>query len=160
MGRRTGSQYELAEFDLKNGNITAMTERIRKYWVVMLTSGSDCLHECTITTEPIPRIDEHHTDKPSYASYCHEWTAAATVLLPMGIAGIKPLKPGFEEVEIKPQTDIFDEFKCVVPTPSGEIAVKYSRNCFEYFIPNAITARLVINDSAIDVSGGGRIVIK
>lgn len=156
----TQIQYELAELDLKNGKITEMMERIRKYWVIMLTSGSDCLHEGTRTTEPIPRIDEHHTDNPSFVSYCHAWTAAATALLPMGIAGIKPLKPGFEKVEIKPQTNIFDEFCCVVPTPSGEIAVKYSRNCLEYFIPDAIMAQLVINDSAIVVSGRGRIVIK
>ena len=155
----TQIQYELAELELKSGRITEMIERIRKYWVIMLTSGSDCLHEGTHTTEPIPEIDRHHTDNPSFGSYCHGWTAAATALLPMGIAGIKPLKPGWGEVEIKPQTDIFDEFCCVVPTPLGEIAVKYTGNCFEYFIPSSITAKLIINGSELAVSGRGKIEI-
>ena len=98
----TQIQYELAELELENNKVDRMLARIRKYWGAMITSGSDCLHEGTRRTGLLPRIDERHTDKPTYESYCHGWTAAATVLLPKGIAGIRPVAPGFSKVEIRP----------------------------------------------------------
>lgn len=113
------------------------------------------LHECTITTEPVPRIDEHHTDKPAFGSYCHAWTAAATVLLPMGISGIKPTKRGFDEAEIKPYFECCDRFKCVVPTPKGEIAVKYENNKFYWNVPKGINAKIIIDNKVVSTEKAG-----
>lgn len=145
----TQIQYEMAETELKQGKYSEMMERIRKYWGIMIETGADCLTECTYPTNPVPRLDEHYTEKPSYLSFCHGWTAAATALLPMGIAGVTPLKPGFEEVEIKPYLDEFDWFKCVVPTPKGEIAIKFENKKFEWYVPDGIKAKIVIDGEIV-----------
>ena len=151
----TQLQYELAETDMNNGKWERMLERIRKYWCIMLTSGADCLRECTLTTEPIPRLDEHHEDEPEYLSNCHGWTAAATALLPMGIAGIKPTAPGFSEVEIRPVLSAFKEFKCAVPTPHGEIGVKYENNTFTWIVPEGIKVKVIIDEQAVSEENCG-----
>ena len=154
----TQIQYELAETELNRGHVQNMLERIRKYWCSMITSGSDCMHECTIVTGQHPRIDEIGADNPEY-SYCHGWTAAANVLLPMGIAGVKPTEYGFKKVLIKPVLDAFDSFKCAVPTPYGEIALKYENNTLHYIIPDGIEAELVLDGNATRVSGAGFISV-
>ena len=151
----TQIQYELAEKDLYNGNYSRMIERINRFWMPMIASNSDCLHECTFSPDRIFTINEHHTDTPGYLSYCHAWTGAATVLLPMGIAGIRPVKPGYEEVIIKPQINIFDSFSCAVPTPKGDIAVKYEYNKFFYHLPCGVTAKLILNNEERIISGNG-----
>ena len=150
----TQIQYELAETELSRGLVQDMISRIRKYWCSMITSGSDCMHECTLLTGQHPRIDEPGADNPEY-SYCHGWTAAANVLLPMGIAGIKPTEYGFKKVRIKPVTDIFESFKCAVPTPYGEIALKYENNTLHYIIPDAVEAELVSKSGTERISGEG-----
>lgn len=151
----TQLQYELAEQSLLNGKIDDMIARIRKCWCPMTHFGADCLLEGTWFDSYSQRIDEHRTDKPFFGSYCHAWTAAATVLLPMGVAGITPTAPGFETVDIKPQANVFGKFKCAVPTPKGVIAVKYEGGKLEYAIPNGITAKVVWNGTEKTVTGKG-----
>ncbi len=145
----TQLQYELAEYELNNGNVNKMMERIRKYWGVMLTSGADCLHEGTETIGAFKKVDKHYTTVPYNVSDCHGWTAAATILFPMGIAGVKPVKSGFSEVVIKPSLDTFKRFKCAVPTPHGIIAVKYNNGEFWWVVPKKIKTTIIINDMVI-----------
>lgn len=145
----TQIQYELAERDLENHNVDAMIERIRKYWCAMISPGSDCLHEGTTATGKLPRIDRHYTDTPSFGSYCHGWTAAATVLLPKGVAGVKPAAPGFAAVEIRPVFHVFKWFQCVVPTPKGEIAVKYENDIFSWYVPEEIDTKVIIGEHIV-----------
>lgn len=151
----TQIQYELAETSLNAGKIDYMIARIRKYWCSMVRSGADCLGEGTWNADKTERIDEHLTDNPSFVSFCHAWTAAATVLLPKGIAGITPAAPGFEIVDIKPQLDVFKTFRCAVPTPKGVIAVKYADGKFEYSLPDGVTANIVLNGTTKTVTGKG-----
>lgn len=155
----TQVQYELAERELETGNIQAMMDRIRKYWGAMLSSGSDCLHEGTVQTGILPAIDERHTDHPVYVSYCHGWTGAATVLLSMGIAGIRPLAPGFAETEIRPALEVFSHFRCAVPTPLGEIAVKYEDRVFSWCVPKEMGIRVIVGGETIVGQRQGRIVL-
>ena len=154
----TQLQFEMAEYDLNSGNIDKMIERIRKYWCCMISSGSDCLHECTNRTGMLDRIDKNN-GRASYGSYCHAWTGAATVLLPMGVAGIKPIEPGFTKVLIKPHTKAFKSFKCVVPTPLGEIAIKYSDHKLEYCLPLNMSGVLEINNSKYQIRKKGHIEV-
>lgn len=151
----TQIQYEMAETELKQGKYINMLNRIRKYWEIMLTSGADCLIECTYATEHMSEVSKHHTEDPAYLSYCHGWTAAATALLPMGIAGIKPIKPGFQEVEIKPYLKEFEWFKCVVPTPKGEIAVKCENNKFSWYVPDGIQVKVLIDGDLVSEDNNG-----
>ncbi len=153
----TQLQFELAETDLVNGNISRMMQRIQRFWINMLTTGSDCLYECTLREEPYPRIDERHENRrPGFISYCHAWSAAATVFMTKGVVGITPLEPGFKTVQIKPQTDIYKNFACAMPTPMGDIAVKLSDGVLYYHLPEGMTAKLVIDGKEMTVTGDGQ----
>lgn len=152
----TTLQYELAEMALNAGKIDDMLDRIRTYWGCMISSGSDCLHEGTTRTGILPRIDEHITDHPGFGSYCHAWTAAATVLLPMGLAGIRPIEPGFKRVRIEPKLGGLKEIKCAMPTPQGEIAVRISEGVISYHLPEGIEGELVTGGCTLMISGDGQ----
>ena len=154
----TQIQYELAECELLSGNITAMVDRIKKYWCSMISSGSDCLHECTIVTGKHTRIDSTDEPNPAY-SYCHGWTAAANILLPMGIAGVRPTDVGFKKVQICPTFDVLESFKCAVPTPYGEIALKYENGILRYCIPDGIDAELVVHGKKTAICADGVISV-
>ena len=151
----TTLQYELAEMALNDGRIDDMLARIRKYWVCMISSGSDCLHEGTSRVGKLDRIDEHLTDHPGFGSYCHAWAAAATVLLPMGIAGIIPIEPGFKRVRIVPKPGDLKIVRCVVPTPQGEIAVRIENGEIAYHLPTGVEGELVLDDRTLTISGDG-----
>ncbi len=151
-------QYEMAEDDLNRGNIERMMKRIERFWIPMLSYNGDCLYENCVTEGDMDRIDEPH-GKPGYSSYCHAWTGGATVLLPMGVAGIRPVKPAFDEVDIKPQTDIFDSFTAVVPTPHGDIAVKLEHSTFTYHLPIGVKANITIGGNIIMAENDGTIEI-
>ena len=81
------------------------------------------------------------------------------MLLPLGIAGIKPLEKAFDKVVIKPDFTVYNFFKCAVPTPKGDIAVKFENGEFTYYIPDGITAELIINDAGQEISGCGKMSI-
>ena len=149
-------QYEMAEDDLQNGNIGRMFERIKRFWIPMVSSGADCVYENCITEGNMHRIDLIG-DKYDFSSFCHAWSGAATVLLPKGIAGISPKKPGFEEVVIAPQIDIFDFFVAVVPTPYGDIAVRWENNVFTYHIPSGIKANIILGKKNFITESDGNI---
>lgn len=156
----TQIQYEVAARELERGNVGAMMDRIRKYWGSMLSSGSDCLHEGTVRTGVLPAICERHTDQPLYVSYCHGWSAAATVLLPMGIAGIRPRAPGFAEAQIRPALDVFSSFRCAVPTPLGEIAVKYEDFVFSWYAPENMKVKVIVGDKTVVGQQQGSIQVR
>ena len=59
-----------------------------------------------------PKIDKIGEKNPQY-SYCHGWTAAANVLLPMGIGGVTPCALEYKKVRICPGFDALDSFTCV-----------------------------------------------
>lgn len=151
----TQLQYELAESCIDEGNIPRMIEKINSTWLKMTEINADCLYETAYLDKEQGKIDEHYTDNPRFISYCHGWTAAANILLPKGIAGIKPLKPGFKTLEIKPNTDVFEWFACAVPTPYGEAAVKYENKKFSYCLPEGVTAKIILNGKESTVSGCG-----
>ena len=138
-----------------SGKVNKMMERVRKYWGIMLTSGADCLHEGTEITTQYNRVDKHYINYPYNVSDCHGWTAAATILFPMGIAGVKPVLAGFKKVLIKPSLNVFKQFKCAVPTPYGVIAVKYGKGKFEWVVPNQIQVEVVINNEVISTKNNG-----
>ena len=148
-------QYEVAEAEAEIGRIDAMMKRIEKRWLPLTRCGADCLYENTREDGALKRIDEVSGEKPEFISYCHAWTGAATILLPREIAGIRPIEFGFKKVEIKPCFDIFKTFKCAVPSPYGEIAVKYENNVFSGYIPEEIYAVIDIGESRTELPCGG-----
>lgn len=151
-------QYHLGEKDIESGKAGRMTERLMKYFVPMLDAGANTLNECCFAEGYSP-VDKHTNETPTYVSWCHGWSAVANVLLPLGIAGIKPLEKGYDKVIIKPDFTVYKYFKCAVPTPKGDIAVKFENGEFTYYIPEGITAELVIGDTVSNIQGIGNIKI-
>ncbi|MCR5522648.1 MAG: alpha-L-rhamnosidase N-terminal domain-containing protein [Clostridia bacterium] len=62
----------------------------------------------------------------------HAWSGGPLVIMSKYFAGIRPVKPGYEEFIIKPRLTGTDTVKCVVPSVKGYIRVteKKSENSF------------------------------
>ncbi len=93
------------------------------------------------------------------ASFCHGWSAAPTHDLPAEFLGVKPVAPGWNEIEIKLRFTDLAWAKGRVPTPRGEVKVEWRINAkspklglriakspFEMTIeiPSACTARVFV----------------
>jgi alpha-L-rhamnosidase len=68
-----------------------------------------------------PESDEHQT-----RSDCHAWSAHPNVDLLATVAGVEPGAPGFREVMIHPHLGSLREVTATVPTPRGDVTVKYA----------------------------------
>lgn len=58
-------------------------------------------------------------------SDCHAWGALALYELPAAVLGVKPVKPGFAEMEVKPQKNYYKWAKGEAVTPKGMIKVEW-----------------------------------
>lgn len=85
---------------------------IRKRWGKMLDWGATTWWEMWQPT----------------ASFCHGWSAAPTHDLPAEFLGVKPVAPGWSEIEIKPRFTDLAWAKGRVPTPRGEVNVEWRIN--------------------------------
>ncbi len=54
----------------------------------------------------------------------HAWGAAPANIIPMKLMGIEPLKPGFESIRVKPQTDTLSRAKIKYPSIKGDILLQ------------------------------------
>lgn len=61
-------------------------------------------------------------------SECHGWGALALYELPSVTLGVRPAKPGFEEIEVKPLPGYMTSANGVVITPKGEVKVSWRLN--------------------------------
>ncbi len=123
--------YNAGEADYAKGLLTATHDRS---WWNMIKSGS------TITMEAWDMKYKPNSD------WNHAWGAVPANIIPRGLWGIKPTKPGFAEVRIQPQLGdlTFSEIK--FPTIRGFIEASYKRtsnNGVEYKIK--IPANMVGN---------------
>ncbi len=62
------------------------------------------------------------------ASFCHGWSGGPTYNLPAEALGVKPYKPGFEEVEVAPHLFDLKYATGVVPTVKGDVMVAWQRD--------------------------------
>lgn len=83
-------------------------------------------------------------------SDCHAWGALILYELPTVILGVRPSKPGFREVLIKPEPGYLHWAKGTVITPSGLIAIEWKQTDQLEVIVN-VPENIVINiDSSVD----------
>lgn len=61
-------------------------------------------------------------------SDCHAWGALALFELPAVVLGVRPTKPGFEEIEVKPMAGPFTWAKGEVVTPKGTVKVEWKKD--------------------------------
>ena len=66
-------------------------------------------------------------DPVGQRSDCHAWGALALYELPAVILGVRPTKPGFEEMEVKPVTGHLTWAEGEVITPKGMVNVSWKK---------------------------------
>jgi len=66
-------------------------------------------------------------DPVSQRSDCHAWGSIALFELPAVTLGVRPVKPGFAAVSVKPNSGYFDWAKGNVITPRGMICVDWKK---------------------------------
>lgn len=64
----------------------------------------------------------------STGSKNHAWAGGPLVIMSKYFAGIKPLKPGYEEIQIKPDFGTLKKINSKVNTVKGEIVLKAEKN--------------------------------
>jgi hypothetical protein len=84
-------------------------------------------------------------DEVGERSDCHAWGALILYELPSIILGVRPAKPGYEAVIIRPEPGYLTEARGSVITPKGEISVSWSKEDkmnLEYVVPAGMEVRL------------------
>ncbi|MDE6589639.1 MAG: hypothetical protein K2K53_04680, partial [Oscillospiraceae bacterium] len=61
-------------------------------------------------------------------SDCHGWGALALYELPAAVLGVRPGKPGFEEIVVAPRTENLDWAEGTVPTSKGDVSVSWHKD--------------------------------
>jgi hypothetical protein len=93
---------------------------IRRYWGHMLRyDATSCWDVCDTKCDGIARPDTHAM------SHCHGWSAGPAYLLPTYVLGVQPVEPGFSRVRVTPQLGDLQWAEGVVPTPHGDIIVRW-----------------------------------
>ncbi len=119
-------------------------------WYNMLRMGS------TITAEAWDNVYKPNLD------WNHAWGAAAANVIARRLMGIRPLKPGFEEIAICPQPGTLDHASIRQPSPRGTISVALRRRRdgrydLRVTVPANSTARLTLPTTARTLTlGPGR----
>lgn len=86
-----------------------------KRWEPQLASGNGC-------------FEEYWTALPGGGSRCHVWSATPVYDATTYLLGVRPTKPGFDEVEIDPCFGPLRHVSGRVPTPHGFIEVEAYRD--------------------------------
>ncbi len=97
-------------------------QEMKSYWGGMLRLGATTFWE---KYNPDEQGAEHLAmyGRPYGKSLCHAWGASPIYLLGRYFLGVRPLKPGYEEYEVRPVVDAFEWMSGFVPTPFGRIQV-------------------------------------
>lgn len=96
---------------------TDVLDYICKNWGHMLASG------CTAFWETIKGA----ADFDGAGSLCHGWSITPVYVYFAHILGIKPIEPGFHKFSINPQRCGLEKAQGIVPTPCGNIEVKWQK---------------------------------
>ncbi len=113
--------YEL-EAMCEMGYQTQVLKEMKAYWGGMLKEGATSFWE-KYNPEEQGRQHLAMYGRPYGKSLCHAWGASPIYLLGKYYLGVKPVKPGYEEFEIRPVLGGLAWMKGSVPTPNGVIDV-------------------------------------
>ncbi len=136
--------YYMLEALAAEGAHAAATDILSDYWGRMLDLGATTFWEDLDYEHGLKaaRIDEIvpegafdiHKSSGDYCykghrhSFCHGWASGPTPWLSRHVLGVRPVKPGFEEVVVEPHLGRLGSVEGTVPTPRGLIRVKHTRN--------------------------------
>lgn len=136
--------YYMLEALAAEGAHAEATDILSDYWGRMLDLGATTFWEDLDYEHGLKaaRIDEIvpegafdiHKSSGDYCykghrhSFCHGWASGSTPWLSRHVLGVRPVKPGFEEVVVEPHLGRLGSVEGTVPTPRGLIRVKHTRN--------------------------------
>jgi hypothetical protein len=84
-------------------------------------------------------------------SECHAWSATPTYRLMEMVLGVRPASPGFEKVIIEPRTVGLTWAEGVVPTPHGDIKVRWEKGstlAVDVTLPEGVTGEVLLPGGA------------
>lgn len=84
-------------------------------------------------------------DPVTARSDCHAWGSLALFELPAVTLGVRPSKPGFEEVSVNPHPGYFDWAKGEVVTPHGIISVDWEKRNGEIIMNVEVPDGIIVN---------------
>jgi len=122
-----------------------MYEKTEKLWDLW-----KCLIDLDLTT--VPEIPGKYT-----RSECHAWGSLVLHELPRKFLGVEPLEPGYAKILIRPQGLYMQEISGNVPTPHGEVYVKWNATSQKFKIEGStpIHATVLLPDgSAHEIAPG------
>ncbi|MFO7937664.1 MAG: alpha-L-rhamnosidase C-terminal domain-containing protein [Kiritimatiellia bacterium] len=135
-----GAQY-LLEALFKSGMseyaIHLMTRDDMRSWMNMINAGS------TVTMEAWDIMLKPNLD------WNHAWGAAPANIIPRYVLGVKPRRPGFKEIWIRPQVGNLEHVKGCVPTIRGFVDVEVKQRpgvqyLLNFSIPANTTAYVAV----------------
>lgn len=99
-----------------NGGAAEVCHGIARHWGQMLDRGATTAWEM---------FEGRHRPGLPTRSWCHGWSAGPAWILPAFVLGVRPTAPGWREVTISPQPGHLLWAEGVVPTPHGDISVRW-----------------------------------
>jgi len=86
-------------------------------------------------------------------SECHVWSSLPNILIQQMVLGIRPLSPGYSNIEIDPYWDAFGKANAAIPLKNGILEIDLEKNndkyCIFLKIPPKIKAKLFLPDGTI-----------
>ena len=78
----------------------------------------------------------------------HAWSGGPLVVMSKYFAGLRPTKPGWEEFDVRPGTDVCEKLDCTVPTVRGYIRLRVEKTdggtAATHTVPKGATARIYL----------------
>lgn len=85
-------------------------------------------------------------------SDCHAWGSLPLYEFPTSFLGVRPLKPGWKEIEIRPEALYINDMKGSITTPEGTVSVSWEKDKGMFKIkgdlPEGVTGVLVLPDGS------------
>lgn len=140
-------RYYLARALEKAGDYDRLFSDVLAPWDQMVRDGLSTWVE---------RIERPRSD-------CHAWSSWMVIDFFRSILGARPVAPGWQGVEIRPQFFVTTAARGEFPTPVGSILVEWSRDdaqrvSFHARVPAGVPTRLVLPDGAtVSFPAGGTI---
>lgn len=116
---------------------------VREHWGRMIKTGTPTLWEIGVYP-----IYSEKRDSDSAHSLCHGFCTTPVNYFQTAILGVRPLKPGFMLFEAKPAVHDLDFAQGSIPTPKGNIRIKWNREGgkikVNLFVPHGLSAQTAI----------------
>lgn len=112
------SKYVFSALDiLLDDDGQCVLDRIRRDWGFMISQGATSFWE---TLDGAAAFQ-------GAGSLCHGWSIVPVSYIYSEILGIKPLKPGFKQFEVSPKFADLSFIQGRIPTPRGDIRIRWKR---------------------------------